>query len=253
MRILITGAGSLGEAFVKYLHGKHTLTVIDSHEETIARLTNTYPNVKFILDDFSSWRYAEDPVEYVIHTAAYKHLPLGEKNPNAFIDTNIIKLRELFQEAYAHKCELLFISTDKAVEPCSLYGYSKAIGESLAKHYNFSITRCGNLLNSSGSVIPVWEDCIAKGKPLPLTDPEMLRYYIEVDEAARQMWDWFYLGDKFIIPNMEAPKRLIDLADMVYEKHNIPANKRAITIIGKRPHEKMIEKLRWPEEETCVY
>lgn len=248
MNILITGAGSLGEAFINLLHKKYKLTVIDNCEWTVARLQKEYPKVKFMLEDYSEWKYDQDPVDYIIHTAAYKHLPLGEENPNAFIDNNIIKLRKLFAEAYKNNVELLFVSTDKAVEPCSLYGYTKAIGESLARYYNFSITRCGNLLNSSGSVIPVWEDCIAQGKPLPITDPEMTRYYIEVDEAARQMWDWFYLGDKLIIPQMDAPIRLIDLAEMVYKKHKVKPKDQKIQIIGRRPKEKMNEKLRWEDE-----
>lgn len=250
-QVLITGAGSLGEAFIKLLHKKYDLTVFEINEWTVARLQKEYPDVTFVLEDYSEWKYDQHPTEYVIATAAYKHLPLGEENPNSFIDNNIIKLRRLFAEAYKNGVELLFVSTDKAVEPCSLYGYTKAIGESLARYYNFAITRCGNLLNSSGSVIPVWEDCIEKGKPLPITDGRCVRYFIEVDEAARQMWNWFYLGDKLIVPKCEKIS-IIDLADKVYEKHNIPAEKRKIQFVGLRKNEKLIERLYWPEEEECT-
>lgn len=248
--VMITGiCGSLGQAFVKLLHKRYNIIGFDFNEWGIATMQKEYPDVEFHLEDFSEWKFEQNPCEYIIHCGAYKHLPLGEENPNSFIDNNIIKLRKLFAEAYKNNVDLLFVSTDKAVEPCSLYGYTKAIGESLAKYYNFSITRCGNLLNSSGSVIPVWEDCIAKGQPLPVTDPEMTRYYIEVDEAARQMWDWFYLGDKLIVPTMGAPVKLIDMVNMVYDKHNIPESERKMIVTGPRPKEKMSEILRWPEEE----
>jgi UDP-N-acetylglucosamine 4,6-dehydratase len=247
--VLITGiAGSLGSAFLKFLHKKYNIVGIDFNEWGIATLQKEYPETKFILGDFSEWRFDQYPCDYIIACGAYKHLPLGEENPSSFIDNNIIKLRTLFEEAYNHAVELLFISTDKAVEPTSLYGYTKAVGEELAKHYEFSVARLGNILNSSGSVIPVWEDCIAKGQPLPITDPEMTRYVIEADDAVKQIWDWFYLGDKFIVPNMGQPIRLIDLADKIYAKHNIPENKRAINIIGPRPNEKKHEKLYWDKE-----
>jgi UDP-N-acetylglucosamine 4,6-dehydratase/5-epimerase len=246
--VMITGiAGSLGQAFVKLLHKKYNIIGFDNNEWGIATMQKEYPDVEFHLEDFSEWKFEQNPCEYIIACAAYKHLPLGEENPNSFIDNNIIKLRKLFVEAYKNNVDLLFVSTDKAVEPCSLYGATKFIGERLATYYNFSIARCGNLLNSSGSVIPVWEDCIAKGEPLPITDGRCVRYVIEVEEAARQMWDWFYLGDKLIIPQCKKIS-IIDLADSVYEKHGIPPKKRAIKFIGLRDKEKLEEKLRWDWE-----
>lgn len=246
--ILITGAGSLGEAFIKLLHERYKLTVIENSEWTVARLSKEYPDVKFLLEDFSEWKFDQNPVEYVIATAAYKHLPLGEDNPNSFIDNNIIKLRKLFAEAYKCDVDLLFVSTDKAVEPCSLYGYTKAIGESLAKYYNFSITRCGNIMGSSGSVIPVWEDQISKNKPLTITNPEMTRYFISVDQAANEMWRGFCAGIKLIIPEMGEPVKLEDIANKVLFEHDEDWTTYPKEIIGLRPHEKMHERLRWENE-----
>lgn len=253
-KILLTGAGSLGEAFIKYLN--EDLIVIDNHEETVARLSSKYPKVKFILDDFVEWKFDQNPVEYVIHTAASKHQPLGELNPNSFIDNNIIKTRKFFAEAYKNNVDLLFISSDKAVEPCCLYGYTKAIGESLARHYNFSIARCGNFLNSSGSVIPVWEQAIKDGKQIPITSEKMSRYVIEVDQAAKEIWDEFstvdedgnLCGNKLIIPDCEEVT-IMDLLSKVLEKHNKTFKNVKIKYIGIRPLEKLREKLRWDWEE----
>jgi FlaA1/EpsC-like NDP-sugar epimerase len=242
--ILLTGAGSLGEAFIELLRGNQ-LTVIESHEETVARLSDKYPEVRFILDDFSEWKFDQDPVEVLIHTAAYKHLPLGEENPNSFIDTNIIKTRKLFAEAFKNNVDILFISTDKAVEPCNLYGYTKAIGEKLCTFYNGSIARCGNFLGSSGSVIPVWEQCIKDNKPIKITDPEMKRFVIELDDAAKQIWDDFTQGKKLIIPTMQEIT-LEGIKLLVLNKHGLSPD-YPTEIIGKREGEKMSEKLRWEE------
>jgi len=248
--ILITGIGSLGEAFLRLLHNQSNLICIDQNEWTIARLQKQYPDVKFILDDFANWKFNQYPVDYIVHTAAYKHLPLGEENPSSFIDNNIIKLRTLFQEAYQHGVELLFISTDKAVEPTSLYGYTKAIGEGLAKHYEFSVARLGNILNSSGSVIPVWEKAIDLEQPIPITDERMVRYFIEDIRAADQLWDMFCAGKKLIIPKCEKI-RLLDLLGEVLKRkgYQTPADyKPGVTIIGMREGEKMEEKLTWEGE-----
>jgi len=249
-QILITGSGSLGEAFIKLLHKRYQLTVIEQDEWTVARLQKEYPDVKFMLEDYSEWKYDQDPVDYVIHTAAYKHLPLGEENPNSFIDNNIIKLRKLFAEAYKNNVDLLFVSTDKAVEPCSLYGYTKAIGESLAKYYNFSVTRCGNILNSSGSVIPVWESQIENKQPVSITDENMIRYFIEDFEAVDQMWDMFKAGKKLIIPKCKK-MRILDLLAETLKRHGYKKAseyKPGVTITGVRANEKMSEKLRWDYE-----
>lgn len=246
MQILLTGSGSLGEAFIDLLHLDHDLTVIDNHEETVARLSDRYSDVKFILDDFSEWRFDQNPIETLIHTAAYKHLPLGEENPNAFIDTNIIKTRKLFAEAYKNNVDILFISTDKAVEPCSLYGYTKAIGEKLCTYYNGTIARCGNFLGSSGSVIPVWEQCIKENKPIKITDPKMTRYVIELDDAAEQIWIGFSNGEKLIIPTMQEIT-LEDIKQLVLNKHGLSTN-YPTEIIGAKQGEKLSEKLKWEEE-----
>lgn len=248
--ILITGSGSLGLAFIKLLHGDYDVTVIEQNEWTVAELQKQFTDVNFILGDFSNWKFDDLPVDYIIHTAAYKHLPLGEENPNAFIDNNILNVRKLFAEAYKHDVGLLFISTDKAVEPCSLYGYTKAIGESLAKHYNFSIARCGNILDSSGSVIPVWETCIKNKQPILVTDERMVRYFIEDYDAANQMWDQFKAGKGLIIPKC-TKIRLLDLLAEVLKRHGYESASEyepGVQIIGMRDKEKLEEKLQWDFE-----
>lgn len=248
MQILITGAaGSLGRAFTKYLKDKHKILGVDNSEWAVAKYQKEFPKVEVMLEDFSEWKFNQHPVDVVIHCAAYKHLPLGEENPNAFIDNNVIKLRKLFSEAYKNNTDILFISTDKAVEPCSLYGYTKAIGEKLCSYYNGHIARCGNFLNSSGSVIPVWEKCLKENKPLPVTDLDMRRYVIDLDNAAEQIWEGYLRAEKLIIPKC----REINLREMVEEllKFHSKPKDYPIEIIGIRKGEKLQEKLIWEGEE----
>lgn len=247
MTILITGiAGSLGRAFLRYLSEDNQIIGYDNNEWGIAELRKEYPKVELHLEDFSEWKFDQDPCDVVIHCAAYKHLPLGEENPNAFIDNNILKTRKLFAEAYKNSADIIFISSDKAVQPCNLYGYTKAIGEYLTKEYGGSIARCGNFLNSSGSVIPVWEKALAENKPLPVTDLDMKRFVIDIDDAAQQIWQGYAAGQKLIIP--ECPEvTLVGLVRTLLELHDMPKN-YPLEIIGIREGEKMAEKLRWEWE-----
>lgn len=247
MQILITGcAGSLGRAFTKLLVENHNIVGIDNSEWAVAEYQKEFPGVETLLKDFSEWRFDQNPVDVVIHCAAYKHLPLGEENPNSFIDNNIIKLRSLFAEAHKNNADILFISTDKAVEPCNLYGYTKAIGEKLARFYNGHIARCGNFLNSSGSVIPVWEKCLREDKPLPVTDLRMRRYVIDLDNAAEQIWNGYVLGDRLIIPKCREIY-LQEMVDELLKSHNKPKD-YPIEIIGIRKGEKLQELLKWKDE-----
>ena len=249
--VLITGgAGSLGRAFVKLLHKDYRVVVIDSNEWAIAELQKEFPDVEVYLDDFVNWRFDEVPCDYLIHLAAYKHINLGEENPMAFIENNVLKTKKLFQEAYKYNVDTLFMSTDKAVEPISTYGYTKAIGENLAKDFDFAIARCGNILSSSGSVIPTWEDAINNKRPIPITDERMTRWVIEDFDAVNQIWDMFKSGKKLIIPQC-TEVRLLDLLTMVLKKHGYDKAsdyEPGIQVIGLRNKEKLSEKLFWEDE-----
>lgn len=247
MKILITGcAGTMGRAFTKHLCGSHEIIGLDNNEWAMAEYQNDFP-IKSILKSFEKWRFNQDPVDLVIHCAAYKHVDLGESNPHTFIENNVYNTGKLFAEAFKHNADILFISTDKAVEPCSVYGYTKAIGEKLCKHYGGKIVRLGNVLNSNGSVIPIWEEAIAGGKTIKITDERMMRYVIEDEEAVRQIWKGYLDGKKLIIPECEE-KPIANLLMDVLEKHNLTFKDVKVKYIGKRPGEKLREKLKWEEE-----
>jgi FlaA1/EpsC-like NDP-sugar epimerase len=256
--VLITGgAGSLGKAFVRLLHKDYRVIVIDNSEWAIAELQKEFPDVECYLMDFADWKFDEVPCDYILHLAAYKHINLGEENPMAFIENNLTKTEKLFREAYKYNVDLLYMSTDKAVEPISTYGYTKALGESLAKDFDFAIARCGNILSSSGSVIPTWEDAIKKQSPIPITDERMTRWVIEDYDAANQIWDMFKSGKKLIIPKCKNI-RILDLLAEVLKRHGYDAVSDLVSgtnaypsgiyIIGLRNKEKLEEKLTWEDE-----
>jgi len=249
--VLITGgAGSLGKAFCRLLHKDYNVVVIDNSEWAVAELQKEMPDVEAYLMDFEDWTFQEIPCEYIIHLAAYKHINLGEVSHKTFIENNINKTVKLFDEAFKYSVDVLFMSTDKAVEPISVYGYTKAIGEELAKGYGFAVARCGNILSSSGSVIPTWEKAIEEEKPIPITDERMVRWIIEDFDAVNQIWDMFKGGSKLIIPKC-AEVRILDLLANVLKRHGYAQAsdyKPGIYITGIREKEKLEEKLTWDNE-----
>lgn len=244
-KVLITGgAGSLGRAFLKTLHSD-CVCVVDSNEWAVAEAQKLFPNVEFILGDFTDVDL--ERFEYVIHCAAYKHVDLGENNPESFVDNNVIKTMYFFKELSRLRIPFLFVSTDKAVKPINLYGFTKAIGEKLALFYGGAVGRCGNLLASSGSVIPIWEKCIADKRPIPITDERMTRYVIEDVDAANQLWHEFLNGEKVIITKCQKV-RLLDMLASVLKRHGYDKAsdyEPGIEIIGMRPGEKLDEELEW--------
>lgn len=250
MNIIITGAaGTLGTAFVKLLHKEYKVTAIDNNEWALAQLADKY-DIETHLMDFGDYSYPKLPCDTIIHCAAYKHVNLGEENVDAFIENNINKTRKLFKEAQFGGADILFISTDKAVEPSSLYGYTKAIGEHLAKEYDGHVARCGNFLSSTGSVIPVWENQITEGRPITITDERMMRYVIEDYDAVNRIWHSFLAGDRLIIPKCEE-RRVLDILGDVLKKHGYEHAgdyEPGVSIIGMRPGERLREKLRWDNE-----
>lgn len=245
--VLITGgAGSLGRGFVQLLSKTHAVTVVDSNEWAVAELRSLFPEVRVILGDFVT---VGGYFDYIIHAAAYKHVNLGEEQVPAFIDTNLSKTVSFYGQVTTPN--LLYISTDKAVEPISTYGATKMIAERLTWSSGGKVARLGNILNSSGSVIPIWEQAIAAGDPIPITDTRMVRYFIEVDDAASYIWKQFTGSSNLIVPPMQQVP-LTELLDKVLLKHgfsSLAAYGPGTKTIGLRPGEKLEEKLFWPGEE----
>lgn len=248
MKILITGiSGTLGSEFARQLKGEHFIVGIDHSEENVAKFKREFPDVKVYLKDFDYWNFGLYPMDLVIHCAAHKHVNLGEEYPHDFIKNNVEKTAKLFENAYDNGVGILFISTDKAVEPTSVYGYTKALGEALCGQYKGQFARLGNLLGSNGSVLPIWEKAIKDNLPVKITDPDMIRYYITPSEAVEQIWGGFLAESGVIIPKCEKLS-LIELFRKLVDKLGIEETDVEIEVIGRRPGEKFEEKLLWDDE-----
>ena len=197
MRILITGgSGYLGKALTKRWRDEHTVCIYSRSEITQAQLEE-HPNVrKFIGDvrDQQRLRRAMVGCDVVIHAAALKRIEVGRYNPDEMVKTNVLGTINVIEAAQDSEVDrVVYVSSDKAWQPISAYGLSKAIGEALTLAANdmvryrrprFSVTRYGNVMGSTGSVIPTWRAAIAKGETIKVTDPDATRFWMSIDEAC---------------------------------------------------------------------
>jgi UDP-N-acetylglucosamine 4,6-dehydratase len=157
-------------------------------------------------------------VDLVIHAAALKRIEVGVSNPDELVKTNVIGTQNVVDAALSVNAAAVLLSTDKACEPVSAYGYSKALAEAIfqAAGPGFAITRYGNVANSTGSVIPLWREMIADGaKSVPVTDPECTRFYMTEEEAVDLvMKTAIEMPQEIAIPTLPA-YRLGDLAGVL--------------------------------------
>jgi len=200
-------------------------------------------------------------VQTIYHAAAYKHVPLVEQNSCEAIKNNVFGTLSIAQAAIKEKVEtFVLISTDKAVRPTNTMGATKRFAElvlqalSLEKNHNtrFTMVRFGNVLGSSGSVIPLFREQIARGGPVTVTDSRIIRYFMTIPEAAQlviQAGAMGLGGDVFVL-DMGEPIRIVDLAKRMINlsglevlDENHPNGEIEISFTGLRPGEKLYEEL----------
>jgi len=263
--LLITGGtGSFGNAVLKrFLHTDVKEIRVFSRDEKKQedmRIELNNPKVKFYIGDvrhYDSLNFAMDGVNFIFHAAALKQVPSCEFYPMEAVRTNILGAENVLNAALANNIEkVIVLSTDKAVYPINAMGISKAMMEKLmvAKTRNlgngnktvFCGTRYGNVMASRGSIIPLFIKQIKEGKPLTVTDPQMTRFLMSLDDAVDLVIYAFQharQGDIFV---QKAPACTIsDLAIAVKE---IFKSDNAIKIIGTRHGEKLYETLLTREE-----
>lgn len=239
MNILLTGiTGTIGTAFTDLLKDKHTISGVDRNERAVAGFSY---NVPIVVNDFDEVSLKD--IDLVIHLAAMKHVDLCEDNSNSCVMNNVIRTYNLFKKAHEAGTDVLFMSTDKAVEPISTYGYTKALGESMAKDYGFAFVRSGNVVASSGSVLEVWDKAIKDNQPIRITDLNMKRYFISPENLVKRIWELYQAGEREIIPEMDKHVTLDDLLKEKLAEHGL--EDYPIEIIGLRKGEKLEEKLQW--------
>ncbi len=239
--------GSLFEIEQEFLTEHHFSAAIP----VVADITNQ-PRTKAIFDQYKP--------SVVFHAAAYKHVPLMETNLIEAVQNNLLGTKTVAEAAIQSGAEsFVFISTDKAVEPTSVMGTSKALTERLVQALaqdgstKFMIVRFGNVLDSSGSVVPTFRRQIAHGGPVTITHPEMTRYFMTIPEAMQLVIQAGAMGEGgeiFVldmgeqVPILELARNMIKLSGFEPEK-DIP-----IEFSDIRPGEKLHEKLFWDSEEA---
>lgn len=266
--ILVTGGtGSIGSEIVRQLlpHKPKVVRILSRHEEGHHRLMQELAahaeRVRFIIGDIRDKErllLAMEGVDTVFHAAALKHVPLCEYNPFEAVKTNIVGTQNVIEAARnAHVKQVIGISTDKVAEPESVLGVSKLMAEKLflatyfykgSTETKFTCVRFGNVLGSNGSILSLIKSRIAKGQPVPVTDPAMTRFFMTIPEAVKLVLDAALHGRGQEIFVLKMPSaRLGDVVNEAirYYSRLFGRNEKdvSITVIGKRKGEKMHEKL----------
>ncbi|MBN2735563.1 MAG: polysaccharide biosynthesis protein [Spirochaetales bacterium] len=277
-RVLITGAGgSIGSELSRQLlsagaqrlylfgHGENSIYEITRElkllqEEGVGEKATIVPVLGELQDsDFVSFIINRLKADAVFHTAAHKHVPLLEENPVEAIKNNVFGTRNLVLACLkAEISRFVLISTDKAVEPCNVYGVSKFLAEEIVLEQNkrgrhFMIVRFGNVLGSRGSIVPLFQDQIKKGGPVTVTSPEIARYFMTIPEAASLVLKaaGLDLPTDLLVLDMGQPVNIKELAEKIITFYGFePERDIKIDIVGLRPGEKMHEKLFAEYEEA---
>jgi FlaA1/EpsC-like NDP-sugar epimerase len=248
--VLVTGAGgSIGSEICRQvaLQKPARIVLFDNSELALynidRELSPTAP-VAPILGDVSNAEDVQEVFHYwdidtVYHAAAYKHVTMVQKNPRIAARVNIVGTRRVALTASRHNVKtLVLVSSDKAVKPICTMGVTKARAEDIIRMLGYTVVRFGNVLGSSGSVVPLFEEQIARGGPVTVTHPDATRYFMSVEKAARFVIDAGVLGQGTYVLDMGAPIKIDDLArDLIGDKGI------EIEYIGLRPGEKMHEEL----------
>lgn len=265
--ILVTGAaGSIGSELCRQiaLYKPKLIILYDWWENGLYEIGNEFkeffpktPHVLVIGNIQDKNRidsiFKKNKPSLVFHTAAYKHVPLMEDNAVEAVKNNILGTKCLVEAAEkANVKKFVLISTDKAVEPKNVMGMTKLIGELIVSSANiknktsFFCVRFGNVLDSAGSVLPLFKKQIAKGEVLTVTDKNITRYFMTIPEAVQLILKATVLGtgDEVFILDMGKPVKIVDLAKkFILLSGLLPEKDIKIKFIGLRPGEKLKEEL----------
>ena len=276
--LIIGGTGALGKTLIKKYHQQNTIMIFSRDEHKHVDLLKKYPKIQSYLGDIRDKEsitnsFSKFKPHVVINTAALKHVPICEDNAIESVKTNILGHQNLIEVAnkFNNLETLIFVSTDKACKPINIYGMCKAISEKL--YYNYAessdstkvvMVRYGNVLESTGSVIPYFKSLLENGQDyLPITHPDMTRFLLTLDDAT-DLIDWAYeykySHGKIAVPKIKAMK-VTDIANCLIKQKTIqhslsfefindgdPEPKIELKIVGIRPGEKLHEELISEEE-----
>jgi len=267
--VLVTGAGgSIGTGLCKQICRYHpkTLVLFERAESPLyeidLELKKSFPdlNIMPVLGDVQNREELETVFELtkpdiVFHAAAYKHVPMLEKYPWKAVENNIIGTENLVEIVHRFECEkFVFVSTDKAVNPCNIMGVSKRVCEMIVQNHNlvkqsktqFLTVRFGNVIGSVGSVIPLFKKQIEEGGPVTVTHPDIIRYFMLIPEACQLILQAGAMGrgGEIFILEMGEPVKIDTMArDLIRFSGFEPDVDIKIEYTGLRPGEKLYEEL----------
>jgi FlaA1/EpsC-like NDP-sugar epimerase len=292
-RVLVTGAGgSIGSELCRQLlsggaarlylfgHGENSIYQIDRElrllqDEGVGEKTVLVPVIGDLKDgDYMDYILGRLRADVVFHTAAYKHVPMMEENPVAAVENNLFGTDNLIRACRKQGVRrFVYITTDKAVHPVSVYGASKYLGERLvlaaAEEGNrspegrsrsgagpegaphFMVVRFGNVLGSRGSIMPLFQKQIEKGGPVTVTHPEMRRWFMTIPEACSLVLKAGGVGENggLYLLDMGEPVRIRDMAEQMIRFDGFePETDLRIDYVGLRPGE-TIDEMLWAEDE----
>jgi FlaA1/EpsC-like NDP-sugar epimerase len=272
--VLVTGGGgSIGSELCRQVAqlGARRLVVVEKAESALYEMQRELVDERHFTavlpvladcGDLPKMRniYEKYEPQVVFHAAAYKHVPMLETNPMQAVTNNILATRVIAQVSVEFGVErFVFVSTDKAAKPKNLLGQSKAVGEWIVESFalrddvstRFVAVRFGNVLGSSGSVIPIFRRQIERGGPVTVTNPEMTRFFMTIPEAASLVIQAGAMGGKgqVYVLDMGQPVKIIDLARQMIELSGRTEQEIRIDFVGSRAGEKMHEEL-WNEGEA---
>lgn len=270
--IAVTGAaGSIGSELCRQIlqYGPARLLCIDKSETGMFYLQQDLSKAEgqarifFTIGDVGDAErmeqlFCEHRPEIVFHAAAYKHVPVMEANIREAVRNNVFALKSLLDVAAGCECDsFVMISTDKAVNPTSVMGATKRIGELIISARPDSGLRCvsvrfGNVLGSSGSVVPLFQEQLRRREPLTITHPDTNRFFMTTREAVSLVLQAFAIGKhgETLVLDMGAPVRIVDLARTLIRLSGRSEEEVEIRYTGLRDGEKLVETLFYPSEEV---
>lgn len=269
-RVLVTGAGGcIGSALARTIARSRVekIVLLDAAEGALYEVSqalleaNSADHVAVLGSVGDSAAVAElfdrYRPEIIFHAAAFKHVPLMESNPFAVVANNALGTHVLMEAAVKHGCErMVMVSTDKAVDPLSLMGASKRIAELImlaaqTGAMRRNVVRLGNVLGSSGSVVPLFQRQIARGWPVTVSHPDVRRYFMTITETVEALLHVLSPGcpEGLLVPDLGDPIRILDLAEYMIAQSRIGLKRSAredevaIVFTALRPGDKMVESL----------
>ena len=265
--LIIGGTGALGKTLVKRYYDSNEIIVLSRDEHKHYYLQKEYPNVHSIIGDVKDKGSIKNCLfrfkpQIVINAAALKHVPICEDDPFESVKTNIMGHQNVIESVteVGNTETLIFVSTDKACNPINVYGMCKSISESLYIEYakqrdvpKVVLVRYGNVLESTGSVIPFFKSLLEKNcDSLPITHKDMTRFLLSLEQAT-DLIDWAFDSKhshgKIAIPKIKALK-VTDIANVLIKSYGLDIPLKYIGIRrGEKLHEEMISNEEWMRTE----